>query len=129
MTRADGSDLTAALRILMSTWGWRSHFYGLVPLGWALQAAGHEVRVASHPALVPAITAAGLAAVPLGADLDFAEAFAGRIGAVGALDGATRAAEPVDAVSRRSPPTAAWSGSPTPSSTTWSPSAGPGSRT
>lgn len=98
MTCADGSDLTAALRILMSTWGWRSHFYGLVPLGWALQAAGHEVRVASHPALVPAITAAGLAAVPLGADLDFAEAFAGRIGAVGALEGATRAAEPVDAV-------------------------------
>ncbi|MEV0001855.1 nucleotide disphospho-sugar-binding domain-containing protein [Micromonospora sp. NPDC050980] len=74
------------MRILMSTWGWRSHFYGLVPLGWALQAAGHEVRVASHPSMVAPITAAGLAAVPLGEDIDFAEAFAGRIGAVGALD-------------------------------------------
>ncbi|WP_281942325.1 nucleotide disphospho-sugar-binding domain-containing protein [Micromonospora sp. AKA38] len=74
------------MRILMSTWGWRSHFYSLVPLGWALQAAGHEVRVASHPSLVAAITSAGLAAVPLGEDVDFAEAFAGRIGAVGDLD-------------------------------------------
>ncbi|WP_431930194.1 nucleotide disphospho-sugar-binding domain-containing protein [Micromonospora sp. RP3T] len=74
------------MRILMSTWGWRSHFYSLVPLGWALQAAGHEVRVASHPSLVTAITSAGLAAVPLGEDVDFAEAFAGRIGAVGDLD-------------------------------------------
>lgn len=98
MVRADGSDLTAALRILLTTWGWRSHFYGLVPLGWALQAAGHEVRVASHPALVPAITSAGLAAVPLGADVDFAEAFAGRIGAVGALDRATDDATPDDTV-------------------------------
>ncbi|RQX22278.1 hypothetical protein DLJ57_25730, partial [Micromonospora chalcea] len=66
----------------MSTWGWRSHFYSLVPLGWALQAAGHEVRVASHPSMVAAISSAGLAAVPLGADVDFAAAFAGRIGAV-----------------------------------------------
>jgi hypothetical protein len=74
------------MRILMSTWGWRSHFYCLVPLGWALQAAGHEVRVASHPSMVEAITSAGLAAVPLGKDLDFAEAFADRIGEVGRLD-------------------------------------------
>ncbi|GAB3059401.1 nucleotide disphospho-sugar-binding domain-containing protein [Micromonospora schwarzwaldensis] len=70
----------------MSTWGWRSHFYSLVPLGWALQAAGHEVRVASHPSMAATISAAGLAAVPLGEDVDFAEAFAGRIGAVGDLD-------------------------------------------
>ena len=72
----------------MSTWGWRSHFYCLAPLGWALQAAGHEVRVASQPSMATTITAAGLAAVPLGADLDFAEAFADKIGEVGRLDGA-----------------------------------------
>ena len=70
----------------MSTWGWRSHFYCLAPLGWALQAAGHEVRVASQPAMAATITAAGLAAVPLGLDLDFAEAFAEKIGEVGRLD-------------------------------------------
>ncbi|MFJ6194900.1 nucleotide disphospho-sugar-binding domain-containing protein [Micromonospora sp. NPDC092111] len=79
------------MRILLSTWGWRSHFYSLVPLGWALQAAGHEVRVASHPSMVEAISSAGLAAVPLGEDVDFAEAFAGRIGAVGALGRAEQA--------------------------------------
>jgi UDP:flavonoid glycosyltransferase YjiC (YdhE family) len=73
------------MRILMSTWGWRSHFYCLVPLGWALAAAGHEVRVASHPAMVEPITAAGLAAVPLGPDIRFAEVFADQIGKVGQL--------------------------------------------
>ncbi|HET6210505.1 MAG TPA: nucleotide disphospho-sugar-binding domain-containing protein [Jatrophihabitans sp.] len=82
------------MRILMSTWGWRSHFYCLAPLGWALQAAGHEVRVASQPALAGTITAAGLAAVPLGADLDFAEAFAEKIREVGRLDADTDAGDP-----------------------------------
>ncbi|MFL6162120.1 MAG: nucleotide disphospho-sugar-binding domain-containing protein [Jatrophihabitantaceae bacterium] len=77
------------MRILMSTWGWRSHFYCLVPLGWALQAAGHEVRVASHPSMVEPITGAGLAAVPLGADVRFAEVFADSIGKVGRLAGAS----------------------------------------
>lgn len=74
------------MRILISTWGWRSHFYCLVPLAWALQAAGHEVLVASHPSMTPVITGAGLAAVPLGADVDFEDTFTGRIGKVGALD-------------------------------------------
>jgi UDP:flavonoid glycosyltransferase YjiC (YdhE family) len=76
------------MRILIVTWGWRSHFYCLAPLGWAMQAAGHEVRVASHPSLTGAICSAGLAAVPLGPDLDFAHVFAGRIGKVGRLDDA-----------------------------------------
>lgn len=70
----------------MSTWGWQSHLYSLVPLGWALQAAGHEVRVASHPSMATAISSAGLAAVPLGPDIDFAETFTGVIGKVGRLD-------------------------------------------
>jgi len=77
----------ATMRVLMTTWGLRSHFYSLVPLGWALQAAGHEVRVASHPSLVGEISRAGLAAVPLGEDLDFAAVFAGEIGPVGQLTG------------------------------------------
>ena len=74
------------MRVLLSTWAWRSHFYCLVPLGWALQAAGHDVRVASQPSMVGPITTAGLAAVPLGEDLDFAEVFGGTIGKVGQLD-------------------------------------------
>lgn len=78
------------MRVLMTTWGMRSHFYSLVPLGWALQAAGHEVRVASHPSLAGEISRAGLAAVPLGEDLDFAAVFAGQIGPVGRLTDSSR---------------------------------------
>lgn len=74
------------MRILISTWGWRSHFYCLVPLGWALRSAGHEVLVASHPSMAGVIADAGLVAVPLGEDVDFADAFTGRIGKVGRLD-------------------------------------------
>ena len=71
------------MRILMSTWGWRSHFYGLVPLGWALRTAGHEVLVASHPSMTRTISESGLPAVPIGKDVDFTSAFSGRIGKVG----------------------------------------------
>ncbi|MFI7394893.1 activator-dependent family glycosyltransferase [Streptomyces tendae] len=56
------------MRILFTCIPWRSHFQALVPLAWALQAAGHEVRVASGPELTDAVTAAGLPAVPVGSD-------------------------------------------------------------
>ncbi len=56
------------LRILFTCIPWRSHFQALVPLAWALQAAGHEVRVASGPELTDAVTASGLPAVPVGSD-------------------------------------------------------------
>ena len=81
------------MRVLMTTWGMRSHFYSLVPLGWALQAAGHEVRVASHPSLAGEISRAGLAAVPIGEDLDFAAVFAGQIGPVGQLTDSSHRAD------------------------------------
>jgi len=42
--------------------------------------------VASHPAMAPVIAGAGLAAVPIGEDVDFEETFADRIGKVGRLD-------------------------------------------
>ncbi|MCP3805521.1 DUF1205 domain-containing protein [Allokutzneria sp. A3M-2-11 16] len=70
------------MRVLISTWAWRSHYYPLVPLAWGLLAAGHEVRVATQPALVPAVTASGVPAVAVGRDLDFTEVFAGMIGRV-----------------------------------------------
>ena len=38
-------------------------------MAWALQAAGHDVRVAGQPDLAPAITAAGLTAVEVGEEL------------------------------------------------------------
>ncbi len=70
------------MRVLVTSWGWRSHFYPLVPLAWALRAAGHEVLVASQPGMTDTITGAGLPAVAVGEDLDFAEVFGGRIGRV-----------------------------------------------
>ncbi|MCX4970506.1 DUF1205 domain-containing protein [Streptomyces sp. NBC_00654] len=54
------------MRILFVVWPMAAHLYPIVPLARAFQAAGHETRVASHPALVEEITAAGLAAVSVG---------------------------------------------------------------
>ncbi|WP_216893691.1 nucleotide disphospho-sugar-binding domain-containing protein [Nocardia alni] len=54
----------------------------MVPLIWGLLAAGHEVRVAGPPNLLPAITGSGVPGVAVGPDLDFAELFlASAIGA------------------------------------------------
>lgn len=61
------------MRVLMTSWAWPSHYLPMVPLGWALRAAGHEVRVASQPALQPVITDSGQVAVAVGPDLDHAE--------------------------------------------------------
>ncbi|MET9078236.1 nucleotide disphospho-sugar-binding domain-containing protein [Streptomyces sp. NPDC004232] len=58
------------MRVLVTTWAWRSHFLSLVPLSWALRVAGHDVVVASTAGLVPTVTAAGLPAVALGKDID-----------------------------------------------------------
>ncbi|MBP2473505.1 glycosyltransferase (activator-dependent family) [Crossiella equi] len=56
------------MRVLLAAYAEKTHFLGMVPLAWALQNAGHEVRVASQPALTEAVTSAGLTAVPLGRD-------------------------------------------------------------
>ncbi|GAA0987893.1 DUF1205 domain-containing protein [Nocardiopsis tropica] len=57
-----------AVRVLIATQAERTHFLGMVPLAWALRAAGHEVRVASQPALGPTVAATGLPFVPVGRD-------------------------------------------------------------
>ncbi|MEU8206893.1 activator-dependent family glycosyltransferase [Streptosporangium sp. NPDC049046] len=56
------------MRILFATYAEKSHFLVMVPLAWALQAEGHEVRVASQPDLTDVITRSGLTAVPVGRD-------------------------------------------------------------
>ncbi len=61
------------MKVLVVTWGWRSHVNHLVPHVWALRAAGHDVRVACSADLTPAVTGAGLPAVPVGERLDFTE--------------------------------------------------------
>lgn len=58
------------MRVLFATYGFAGHLNSMVPLGWALRAAGHEVMVAAHPRLTGAITDAGLPALPVGPEFD-----------------------------------------------------------
>jgi UDP:flavonoid glycosyltransferase YjiC (YdhE family) len=58
------------MRVLFVVLPHKSHFFCMVPMAWALSAAGHEVRVASQPDITAAITAAGLNAVPVGVPLN-----------------------------------------------------------
>jgi glycosyltransferase len=44
----------------------RAHLYPVVPLAWALQSAGHEVRLATHHSSIDIIKRTGLTPVPLG---------------------------------------------------------------
>ncbi|MFD5453950.1 nucleotide disphospho-sugar-binding domain-containing protein [Streptomyces olivaceus] len=60
------------MRILFTTFPWHSHHFPMVPLESAALAAGHEVRVASSPGLMPTVTASGLPGVPVGRDVDLA---------------------------------------------------------
>ncbi|MFC5183718.1 glycosyltransferase [Actinomadura harenae] len=59
------------MRILVTTTSWRGLYFCMVPLGWAFQAAGHEVRVTCARSQSESISRAGLTAVPIGEDLDF----------------------------------------------------------
>jgi glycosyltransferase (activator-dependent family) len=54
------------MRVLFTTYSEKTLFLPMVTLAWALRTAGHEVRVATQPALVDAVTKAGLTAVPVG---------------------------------------------------------------
>ncbi|MFD6949711.1 glycosyl transferase [Nocardiopsis sp. TSRI0078] len=54
------------MRVVFCLWPNAAHLYPLVPLAWALQASGHEVRVASHHALREKTVAVGLPAVSVG---------------------------------------------------------------
>ncbi|MFC4535907.1 activator-dependent family glycosyltransferase [Sphaerisporangium dianthi] len=56
------------MRILFASYAERTHFYSMVPLAWALAAAGHDVRVAGQASLKDAISGAGLTAVPVGGE-------------------------------------------------------------
>ncbi|MEV4636632.1 nucleotide disphospho-sugar-binding domain-containing protein [Actinoplanes sp. NPDC049548] len=53
------------MRVLFTTSNWAGHYFCMVPLGWALQAAGHEVRVACTPEQATTISTAGLVPVPV----------------------------------------------------------------
>lgn len=67
------------MRAMFFTWAWGSHFNPMVPLGWALRAAGHEVMVVSHPDFAATITQAGLPALPAGRPVDLKAEISGAI--------------------------------------------------
>jgi len=58
------------MRVLFTTWAWPSHLHSLVPLAWACRAAGHEVVVASQPALAEQTARTGLPGASIGRDVD-----------------------------------------------------------
>jgi UDP:flavonoid glycosyltransferase YjiC (YdhE family) len=53
------------MRVLFATFPVPSHYLPMVPLGWAMRAAGHEVRVACPPSMTRAVTSSGLPAVTI----------------------------------------------------------------
>ncbi|MEV0324320.1 nucleotide disphospho-sugar-binding domain-containing protein [Streptomyces sp. NPDC050658] len=54
------------MRILMTSCPQYGHFFPLVPLGWAFQSSGHEVRVAVPQQFAETVASSGLPAVTVG---------------------------------------------------------------
>ncbi|MFJ4918332.1 nucleotide disphospho-sugar-binding domain-containing protein [Streptomyces sp. NPDC088725] len=54
------------MRVLMITSPSATHFLPMVPLAWAIRAAGHEILVAAQPDALGAVERAGLNAVSVG---------------------------------------------------------------
>jgi UDP:flavonoid glycosyltransferase YjiC (YdhE family) len=53
------------MRVLFAASEWAGHYFCMVPMAWALQAAGHEVRVTCKPSHAGSLARAGLTAVPV----------------------------------------------------------------
>lgn len=58
------------MKVLFTTSSWAGHYFCMMPLGWAMQAAGHDVRVLCTPEHSPAISRGGLVPVPILESLD-----------------------------------------------------------
>ncbi|OLF17190.1 nucleotide disphospho-sugar-binding domain-containing protein [Actinophytocola xanthii] len=53
------------MRVLFGASSWPGHYFPMVPLAWALRAAGHDVRMLCSPSDVDAVSRAGLVPVPV----------------------------------------------------------------
>ncbi|SCL59941.1 UDP:flavonoid glycosyltransferase YjiC, YdhE family [Micromonospora eburnea] len=53
------------MRVLFVPLAAAGHYYAMVPLAWALRAAGHDVRVVGEPATLGMIERSGLTALPV----------------------------------------------------------------
>ncbi|TDP92866.1 nucleotide disphospho-sugar-binding domain-containing protein [Labedaea rhizosphaerae] len=58
------------MRVLFTVSAWPTHYASMIPMGWALQAMGHEVRVLCPPSQAAQLTGAGLIPVPVPAGMD-----------------------------------------------------------
>lgn len=56
------------MKVLLVCYGESSHAAGMVPLGWALRCAGHDVRFATQPGLTEYIAESGLTVNTIGRD-------------------------------------------------------------
>jgi len=63
------------MRVLFTTWAWPAHYFPMVPMAWAVRAAGHDVRMTSQPSLLPTMRASALPSTPVGRDVDVATVF------------------------------------------------------
>ncbi|ASW54602.1 nucleotide disphospho-sugar-binding domain-containing protein [Plantactinospora sp. KBS50] len=89
------------MRVLVSTAPLHGHFFPLVPLSWALRAAGHDVLVATPANFADEVAATGLPVVPCAGPIEFAEfMFHDRQG--------RRLAQPSDPTQRRHSSGRAW---------------------
>ena len=78
------------MRVLFASWAQTGHYQPLVPLGWALRAAGHEVAVLTNPSFVPTVAGSGLTAVPVGPDINVTRELRERFAAVSATQVTTQ---------------------------------------
>jgi hypothetical protein len=53
------------MRVLFAASEWTGHYFCMIPVAWALQAAGHDVRVTCKPSHADSLARAGLTAVPV----------------------------------------------------------------
>lgn len=78
------------MRVMMLVFPTRTHVYSMAPVGWALRAAGHEVRYVGqrNPTEVEPFLDTGLDAMWFGEDLDIARQrrIAGESGAANPMD-------------------------------------------
>lgn len=64
------------MRVLFTMHAAAAHLFLVVPIAWAMKAAGHEVVVAVQPDIVDDVTRTGLTAVPVGEPSNIAERLA-----------------------------------------------------
>ncbi|WP_329378931.1 hypothetical protein [Streptomyces sp. NBC_01716] len=62
------------MRVSFAVFPATAHLHPVTPLAWALQSAGHEVRIVSPPEMADSISAVGLTPVPLGETVDLTAA-------------------------------------------------------